>query len=258
MGTIRVKDADEIAKLRVAGRITAETLDGLAREVRAGLTTAELDAIGERLIRERGAEPVFIGYRGYRHATCISVNQEIVHGIPGNRVLREGDIVSVDVGAKKDGYIGDMAATFPIGKIGSRAEKLLRVGRESLKAGIRQARAGNHLGDISAAIQATAEKLGFSVVRDLYGHGVGRDLHEDPLIPNFGRPGEGPELKAGMVLAIEPMVNVGGWQIKTLSDGWTVVTADGSLSCHFEHTVLITEKDPEILTRLQRADKVKS
>lgn len=232
--------------------ITAEVLNALSAEIKAGVTTADLDRAGEKMIRARKAEPVFIGYRGYRYATCISVNHEVVHGVPGSKVLQEGDIVSVDIGVKKDGYCGDAAATFPVGKVARRVEKLLRVGKEALKAGIRQARAGNHLGDISRAIQRQAEKNGFSVVRDLYGHGIGRDMHEDPLIPNYGNPGEGPELKPGMVLAIEPMINAGGSKIRTLPDGWTVVTEDGSLSCHFEHTVLITEGDPEVLTWLKR------
>lgn len=256
MGTIKLKSDEEVALLRVSGRVAAEVLARLSREVRAGITTEELDGIGEKHIRDRGAEPVFIGYRGYRHATCISVNEEVVHGVPGKKVLQEGDLVSLDVGVKIGGYIGDIAATFPIGKIAGKAEKLLRTGKEALQSAIRQARPGKHLGDISFAIQRLAEKNGFSVVRDLYGHGVGTDLHEDPLIPNYGQPGEGPELRPGMVLAIEPMLNVGGWRIKTLSDGWTVVTEDGSLSCHFEHTVLVTEGDPEILTRLRRASMV--
>lgn len=253
MGVIKIKDAEEISRMRVAGRITAEVLAGLGRVIKAGMSTAELDRAAADLIRDRKAEPVFIGYRGYRHATCLSVNEEVVHGIPGQRVIKEGDIVGVDVGVKVNGYIGDTAATFPIGKISGKAEKLLRVGKEALRASIRQARAGNYLGDVSYAIQRTAEKNGFSVVRELYGHGVGRDLHEDPLIPNYGKPGEGVELKPGMVLAIEPMLNVGGWKIKTLPDGWTVVTEDGSLSCHFEHTVVVTKGEPEILTRLRRA-----
>jgi methionyl aminopeptidase len=191
---------------------------------------------------------VFLGYRGYKHATCISINQEVVHGIPGERRLVAGDLVSIDVGVKKDGYCGDCALTVPVGKASGRAEKLLRTAQQALAAGIKQARAGNHLGDIGAAVQQVAEKHGFSVVRDLYGHGIGRELHEDPLVPNFGKPGEGPELRPGMVLAIEPMLNVGGWRIRTLADGWTVVTEDGALSCHFEHTVLVTAGEPEILT----------
>lgn len=251
MGTIKLKVGDEIEKMRISNRIAAEVLEEASKSIRTGITTAELDQIAEKIIREKNAEPVFIGYRGFRHATCISVNSEVVHGIPGGRVLQVGDIVSFDIGVKKDGYCGDTAATFPIGVISGKAQKLLRVGKEALKAAIRQARAGKHLGDVSHAIQAQAEKNGFSVVRDLYGHGVGRDLHEDPLIPNFGKVGEGPELKLGMVLAIEPMINVGGWRVKTLSDGWTVVTEDGGLSCHFEHTVIITEGDPEILTLLR-------
>lgn len=252
MGSIKIKTEDEIEHMRVAGSIAAEVLDELRREIRVGITTGDLDKMGERLIREKGAEPVFVGYRGYCYATCISVNQEVVHGVPGSKVLKEGDIIGVDVGVKFNGYCGDIAATFPVGKISSKAEKLLRVGREALKAAIRQARAGNYLGDISYAIQRLAEKNGFSVVRDLYGHGLGRDLHEDPLIPNFGKPGEGPELIAGMTLAIEPMINVGAWKIRTLPDGWTVVTEDGLLSCHFEHTVLITEGEPEVLTWLKK------
>jgi methionyl aminopeptidase len=251
MDSIKLKTEEEIVRLRVAGRIAAEVLAELGKAVKPGISTSELDRIGERFIREKGAEPVFIGYRGYRHATCISVNEEVVHGIPGGKILREGDLVSVDVGVRKDGYCGDVAATFPAGKISGRAEKLLRVGKVALQNAIRQARAGKYLGDISYAVQREAEKNGFSVVRELYGHGVGRDLHEDPLIPNFGKPGEGPELKPGMALAIEPMINVGGWKIRTLSDGWTVVTEDGSLSCHFEHTVMVTKGDPEVLTWLK-------
>lgn len=230
--------------------ITAEALARTSGEIKEGVTTEYLDSFAERLIRERKAVPVFIGYRGYRHATCISVNEEVVHGIPSRRVIQAGDIVSLDVGAKLSGYCGDTAATFPVGKVVKKTLKLVRAGEQALQAGIKQARAGNHLGDISSAIQKIAEKNGFSVVRDLYGHGVGVDLHEDPLIPNYGRPGEGPELKPGMTLAIEPMLNIGGWKIKTLDDGWTVITEDRSLSCHFEHTVLITDGDPEILTAI--------
>jgi methionyl aminopeptidase len=250
MGLIKIKTGPELEAMRVAGRLTGEVLDEIGRSLKAGLTTAEIDSRAEQLMRDKGGEPVFLGYRGYKHATCISINEEIVHGIPGGRVVKEGDIVSVDVGVSYKGFCGDSAATFAVGQISAKAEKLLRVGRESLKAAIKQARAGRHLGDISHAVEAYAEKHGFSVVRDLYGHGVGRDLHEDPLIPNYGKAGEGIELKPGMTLALEPMLNIGGWRIKTLADGWTVVTEDGSLSCHFEHTVLITDKGPEVLTRL--------
>lgn len=245
-----IKSADEIERISRACRIVAAVLDAMGKEVRAGVSTAHLDNYGEKLIREAGALPVFIGYRGYRYATCISVNEEIVHGIPGTRVLKEGDIVAVDVGAKVDGYCGDIAATFPVGTISKKAEKLIRACKMALKAAIKQAREGNHLGDISAAIQRVAEENGYSVVRELYGHGLGKDLHEDPLIPNFGEPGEGSLLRSGMVLAIEPMLNMGTWKIRTLEDGWTVVTADGSLSSHFEHTVLITEQGAKVLTEL--------
>ncbi|MDD5382176.1 MAG: type I methionyl aminopeptidase [Candidatus Margulisbacteria bacterium] len=250
MAGIKIKSAAEIERMKEVCSITAEALARTSGEIKEGVTTEYLDSFAERLIRERKAVPVFIGYRGYRHATCISVNEEVVHGIPSRRVIQAGDIVSLDVGAKLSGYCGDTAATFPVGKVVKKTLKLVRAGEQALQAGIKQARAGNHLGDISSAIQKIAEKNGFSVVRDLYGHGVGVDLHEDPLIPNYGRPGEGPELKPGMTLAIEPMLNIGGWKIKTLDDGWTVITEDRSLSCHFEHTVLITDGDPEILTAI--------
>jgi len=249
MAGIKIKSAEEVEQIKKACAIVAETLERTGREIKPGVTTKYLDSFAEKLIRAKSAIPVFIGYRGYRHATCISVNEEIVHGIPGEKVLAEGDIVGVDVGAKINGYCGDTAATFPVGNVAKKATQLLRTTKLALKAGIKQARAGNHLGDISAAIQKVAEENGYSVVRELYGHGIGKDLHEDPLIPNFGRPGEGPKLKPGMVLAIEPMLNIGGWKIKTLADGWTVITQDKSLSCHFEHSILITEKEAEILTQ---------
>jgi len=241
---------EETERIKKACAIVAWVLEQVKEKVKPGISTEDLDSFAEGLIRKKGAEPVFIGYRGYKHATCISVNEEIVHGIPGAKVLKEGDIVAVDVGAKIDGYCGDSAVTFPVGKISKKADRLVKTCKAALKAAIKQARAGNHLGDISSAVQRVAEEKGYSVVRELYGHGIGRELHEDPLIPNFGEPGHGPELKPGMALAIEPMLNIGTWKIKTLADGWTVVTADGSLSAHFEHTVLITEKEPEILTKL--------
>jgi methionyl aminopeptidase len=250
MSGIKIKSAEEILHMREAGRLVAEVLAETGRQIKVGMTTEDIDSYAEKLIREKGAVPVFIGYRGYRHATCISINEQIVHGIPGKRAFKDGDIISLDIGARMQGVCGDTAATFPVGILPKKVEKLLRAGREALRAGIRQARAGKHVGDISAAIQAVAEKNGFSVVRDLYGHGVGVDLHEDPLVPNFGRPGEGPKLKPGMVLAIEPMLNMGGWEIRTLPDGWTVETKDKSFSCHFEHSVLITEGEPEILTKI--------
>lgn len=250
MSEIRIKSAEEIKKIRRACRVVAEVLRQIGPAIKAGAISEDLDSLADRLIREQGAEPVFIGYRGYRHATCISINQEIVHGIPGKRVLQVGDIVGFDVGTRLDGCCGDAAITFAVGKLAGKAKKLLQAGSEALTAAIRQARAGNHLGDISAAVERVATRYGFSVVRDLYGHGIGSELHEEPLIPNYGQPGEGPRLLPGMVLCLEPMLNVGGWKIKTLADGWTVVTEDGSLSCHYEHTVLITAGEPEILTKL--------
>lgn len=249
MGKIKIKSAAEIERIRRSCAIVAEVLERTGQEIKPGVTTEYLDSFAEKLIRDKGATPVFIGYRGYRHATCVSVNEEIVHGIPGQRVLKEGDIVGLDVGAMLDGYCGDTAATFGVGQVSKKAAKLLRTGQAALKSALKQARAGNHLGDVSAAIQRTAEKGGYQVVRELYGHGIGAELHEDPLVPNFGRPGEGPELKDGMVLAIEPMLNMGGWKIKTLDDGWTVVTEDRKWSCHFEHTILIRKGEPEVLTK---------
>jgi methionyl aminopeptidase len=249
MAGIKVKTAEEVERVKRACAIVAWVLAQTKKEIKPGVTTEYLDSFADKLIREKGAYPVFVGYRGYRHATCISINEQIVHGIPGKRQLKEGDIVSVDIGCKLDGYCGDVAETFPVGKIDKKVVKLLRTTRDALKAGIKQARGGNHLGDISAAIQKVAEKGGYSVVRDLYGHGIGKDLHEDPLIPNFGKPGEGPELRPGMCLAIEPMLNMGGYKIMTLDDGWTVITADKSLSCHFEHTVLIQDGPAEVLSK---------
>jgi len=249
MAQVKIKSPEEVKKVRRACQITAAVLAATIKQVAPGKTTKDLDSFAEKLIRETGGEPVFKGYRGFRHATCISVNEEIVHGIPGPRSFAEGDIVSVDVGVKIDGYCGDCAATVAVGTISKKAQQLIRATKEALKAALRQAIAGNHLGDISAAVERVALKNGYSVVRDLFGHGIGQDLHEDPLIPNFGTPGQGIELKPGMTLAIEPMLNIGTHKIKTLDDGWTVVTADGALSCHFEHTVLIRIGEPEILTK---------
>jgi len=248
MPAIKIKSAGEIEKIRKACKIAAEVREKIGKAIKPGVTTEDLDRLGEELIRKKGALPIFKGYRGYKHATCISVNEQIVHGIPGKRKLRSGDIVSVDVGTQIEGYCGDTAATFAVGKISSQAEHLIRICEKALYAAIEKARAVNRLGDICFAVEETAKKYGYSVVRELYGHGIGSELHEDPLIPNYGEPGEGPELRAGMVFAIEPMLNIGTWKIKTLDDGWTVVTEDGKLSSHFEHTVVITEKDPIILT----------
>jgi methionyl aminopeptidase len=248
MGIIIKTDA-EIAIMRQAGRITAEVLEILVKAIRPGMETKELDIIAERETRKRGAVPSFKGYRGYPASVCVSVNDEIVHGIPGKRVLREGDIVSLDFGVIYKGYQGDAAVTAGAGDISPEAERLIEATRGALEAGINAARAGNRLGDISAAIQAYAETKGYSVVREYTGHGIGREMHEDPLVPNFGVPGTGPELKKGMTLALEPMLNMGDWRTKTDEDRWTVRTADGSLSAHFEHTIAITDGAAEVLTR---------
>ncbi|MFC4765927.1 type I methionyl aminopeptidase [Effusibacillus consociatus] len=244
------KSKTELDMMREAGRIVALTHQELAKAIRPGITTQELDQIAEEFIRKQGAVPSFKGYHGFPASICASVNEELVHGIPGSRVLREGDIISIDIGVEKHGFHGDSAWTYPVGTISDEAVRLLRVTEESLFKGIEQTREGNRLSDIGHAIQTHVEAAGFSVVRDYVGHGIGRQMHEDPQIPNYGPPGRGPRLKVGMTLAIEPMVNIGTYHCKTLADNWTVVTADGSLAAHFEHTVAITENGPEILTRL--------
>lgn len=236
--------------MRQAGRIVAAVLDVLRRSIVPGRTTGELDAITARELSQRGASSSFKGYRGFPAHLCVSVNDELVHGIPGKRVLREGDIVSLDVGAYFHGFHGDAALTIGVGDISPQAEALLQVTEGALKAGIASAHSGAHLSDISAAVQTFVESRGFSVVREYVGHGIGREMHEEPQIPNFGPPGEGPLLQKGMTLALEPMVNAGDWRTKVASDQWTVATADGSLCAHFEHTIAITDGEPEILTRL--------
>lgn len=245
---IILKSKHEIEKMRLASRIVAEVLQELIRAVRPGISTLELDAIAERGIRARGSMPAFKGYRGFPSSLCVAVNEQVVHGIPSRRRLKEGDIVGLDLGAKWDGYYGDAAVTVPVGRIGPAAERLLTVAKEALNQGIKQAHPGNYLSDISHAIQSFSEGQGYNVVRTFVGHGIGTALHEEPQVPNFGPPRRGPRLKAGLVLAIEPMVNVGDAEVEILDDGWTVVTADGQLSAHFEHTVVITENGPEILT----------
>jgi len=245
----QVKTEAEIEKISRACRIAAEILGELKSSVKAGITTAELEEVADRSFKKKGAVPAFKGYRGYKFATCLSVNDEVVHGLPGSRILKDGDIVGVDVGAIVDGYYGDNAETFSVGKVSAAAKRLMSATRNALYKAIAEARDGCHLGDISFAVESEAKKNGFSVIKDLYGHGVGETLHEDPLIPNFGKKGTGIMLKAGMTLAIEPMLNVGGSEIKTLEDGWTIVTADGSLSAHFEHTILVTKGAPVILTK---------
>ena len=239
--------------MRRAGRITAAAIERLLPEVRPGVTTAELDREAEAFIRREGATPSFKGYRGFPASICTSVNAEVVHGIPGKRRLREGDILSLDVGAIWEGYHGDSAVSVFVGEPASdEAEKLVRVTEEALEAGINQIRPGGRLSDVSNAVQQVIEGAGFSVVREYVGHGIGRSLHEDPPIPNFGLPGRGPELRPGLVVAIEPMVNAGGWETRVLADDWTVVTADGSLSAHFEHTIAVTDDGHEVLTARTR------
>jgi methionyl aminopeptidase len=248
MGII-IKSRREITIMREAGKIVAEVLEILAGTVKPGLKTKELDLIAVREIEKRGAKPSFKGYRGYPASLCVSINDQIVHGIPGERVLVEGDVVSLDFGSIYKGYQGDAALTVGVGRVTMMAEALMRATEGSLKSGIAAARDGASLGDVSAAIQYYAESKGFSVVREYTGHGIGRHMHEEPLIPNFGIAGTGPVLKAGMTLAIEPMLNAGDWHTRLdSSDHWTVYTADGSLSAHFEHTIAVTGGEPEILT----------
>ena len=245
---ITLKSSHEIDLMRRSGKITAAARALAGEMVKPGVTTQEINDAVERFIRGQGAVPSFLHYNGYPASACISVNEEIIHGIPGKRVLREGDIVSVDVGAYIGGFHGDCAATFPCGRISPEARRLIDVTRQSFFEGIRFAREGQRLQDISAAVQSYVERSGFSVVREYVGHGVGAKMHESPEIPNFGRPGHGPRLLRGMTLAIEPMVNAGAAAITQLSDGWTVKTADGKWAAHYENTILITDGEPEILT----------
>ena len=248
--SITIKSPQEIAIMRQAGRILAIVLQRLIIEVRPGIRTKELDEICAWELARYGAKPSFKGYRGFPANLCASVNDEVVHGIPGERVLQEGDIVSIDVGAIFSGFQSDVAVTLGVGRISPQAKHLLEVTQGALMAGIAAARSGAYLGDVSAAVQLYVESNSFSVVREYSGHGIGREMHEEPQIPNFGFPGQGPKLRKGMTLAIEPMVNAGGWQTQVKDNGWTVVTADGSLSAHFEHTIAIADGEPEILTRL--------
>jgi methionyl aminopeptidase len=243
------KSAAEVAKIAAAGQLLAECLDMLAVEARAGVTTADLDRLAERFIREHGGVPTFLGYRGFPGSICASPNEMVVHGIPGAYRIAEGDIMSIDVGVTLDGYVADSAITLPMGAVDAEALRLLDVTRESLEAGIAQCHEGARLGDLSHAVQEVVEDAGFSVVRSLVGHGVGREMHEDPQIPNYGDPGRGPRLEEGWVLAIEPMVNAGGHEVFVADDGWSISTGDGSLSAHFEHTVAVGKKDPRVLTR---------
>lgn len=245
---IILKRPEEIEKMRKSNIIVADILNELKEKIRPGVTTLELNRYSEELAKKRGAKPAFKGYRGYPFALCTSVNSEVVHGMPSSRALKNGDIVSLDFGAHYQGYYGDAALTVPVGDVTEEAKRLLRTTELSLYDAINQACVGNRLGDISAAVQRRVEAAGFSVVRDFVGHGIGKDLHEEPQVPNYGSSGRGVELKDGMVLAIEPMVNAGTYKVRILPDGWTVVTEDGLLSAHFEHTVAITPEGPVILS----------
>ena|SRR3974390_235841 len=245
---IILKSPEEIEKMRKSCAIVAEILADVKQMVKPGIATIELDRRSEELARKKGATPAFKGYRGYPFSLCTSINSEVVHGMPSAQVLKEGDVVSLDFGILYDGFYGDAAVTIPVGHVSRAAEKLMSVTEKSLYLAIEQAKVGNRLGDVSAEVQNHVEAAGFSIVRDYVGHGIGKALHEDPQIPNFGTRGKGIALKAGMVLAIEPMVNEGAYEVRMLADGWTVVTADGRLSAHFEHSVAVTEDGPIILS----------
>lgn len=245
---ITIKNDKQIEYMRIAGRITGETLNLLESEIREGITTKELDIIAEKFIRSKGAVPSFKGYGGFPASICASVNDEVIHGIPGNRKLKNGDIISVDVGAYINGYHGDAARTFAVGDVSAEAERLIDVTRQSFFEGIKFARQGCHLHEISAAVQQFAEDNGFSVVRDYVGHGIGTDMQESPQIPNYKTNSRGPKLCRGMTLAVEPMINAGDFKVEVQSDGWTVITKDKKLSAHYENTVLITDGEPELLT----------
>jgi len=245
---IPIKSASELDAMRRVNQMTARVRDALADSVKPGITTLEIGNLAQKMIRDMGGTSAFYGYHGFPGQVCVSVNDEVVHGIPGHRIIKEGDLVSIDTGVSFGGFIGDTAITAVAGKIDDEKQRLLDVTKAALAAGIDQAVEGNRVGDISHAIQTLVEKAGYSIVRDFVGHGIGRELHEDPQIPNFGKPGRGPKLKAGMTLAIEPMVNLGNKKVRILDDKWTVVTKDGLPSAHFEHTVAVTKTAPEILT----------
>lgn len=247
---IKIKSAREIEAMRRASRIVAEVLRQLEQMIKAGVTTAALDKKAEQMIRKAGAEPAFLGYHNYPASICTSINEEVVHGIPGLRRLNEGDIISIDVGVRLKGYYGDAAATFAVGEITPAAARLIDVTRRSLEEAIKAMQVGSRLSDLSHAVQSYVEANKFSVVRNFVGHGIGAEMHEDPQLPNFGEPGRGPLLQQGIVLAIEPMVNAGGWAVEVLTDRWTVITKDRGLSAHFEHTVALGAAGPEILTLL--------
>lgn len=247
---IHIRNKREIALLREAGRQTARCMEYISGLIAPGITTGELDRLAEQFIRKNGGIPTFKGYSGYPGSICASVNEEVVHGIPGSRKLEDGDILSVDMGVTLNGWVGDMARTFPVGTVAPNKLKLIEVTKASFEAGFEKMRAGNRLGDVSNAVQTVAESHGYGVVRDLCGHGVGQEMHEDPEVLNFGRAGHGVRLQAGMVLALEPMINEGTWRVLELDDGWTIISADHSPSAHYENTIAITEDGPMILTAL--------
>ena len=253
-GVIVYKTKEEIEQQRESSLLVGKTLAVVASHLKPGITTLHLDTIAEQFIRDNKAEPSFKGYHGYKHSLCISINEEVVHGIPGSRVIMDGDIVSIDCGVFKNGFHGDSAYTFPIGSVQEDVLNLLRVTKTSLLKGIAKARNGNRVGDISAAVQEFAESFGYGVVRELVGHGVGRNLHEKPEVPNYGKRSSGPVLKEGMVIAIEPMINMGPRHIRQLKDGWTVMALDKKPSAHFEHTIAITDSIPDILSSFQEIE----
>lgn len=248
------KSQKEIEKMRASGQLVGSVLRNLRAMVEPGITTLEVDQAAEKMIRDAGAYPTFKGYNGFPYSICASVNEQVVHGFPSGYKLQEGDIFSIDVGVTLDGFVGDTATTVPVGRVTDDRLRLMRITEECLELAIEQCRAGNHLGDIGFAVQSHAEGHGYTIVRDYVGHGIGRRMHEDPQIPNYGKPGKGPKIKTGYVFALEPMVNMGSQHTKTLQDGWTVVTVDGQPSAHFEHTVAITEAGPEVLTLVRSRD----
>jgi len=247
------KSKKEIEKMRAAGQLVGRVLQELRRMAQPGVTTLEINEAADKMIRDGGAYPTFKNYNGFPYSICASVNEQVVHGFPSQYKLKDGDIFSIDVGATLDGFVGDTATTVPVGDVADDLLKLIRVAEESLDLAIEKCRAGNHLGDIGFAVQQHAESHGYSIVREYVGHGIGRHMHEDPQIPNYGRPGKGPKIRTGYVFAVEPMINIGSHHTKTLKDGWTVVTVDGKPSAHVEHTIAITEEGPEVLTLVKEA-----
>ena len=255
---VKLRSTEEIDRIRESARIVAETLRLLEDMAEPGVTTGEMNRAADTYIRDHGGEPSFLGYYGYPASTCISINEEVVHGIPGDRVIQDGDVVGVDIGVLKNGFHGDAALSFAVGNAPEEARKLLRVTEECLRLAIEAFREGNRLGDVGHAVQSHAERNGYGVVRSLVGHGIGEKMHEDPQVPNYGQAGTGIKLKPGLVCAIEPMITMGGWEVETLPDQWTIVTKDGSLAAHFEHTVALTENGPEILSIVDRRDAVRA